>query len=75
MTPTADGATVTIEVMNQGTGRGTPSCRLEALDAEGRLLRGAPMATGQVDGGATGTFDGRIGGLSRPPASVAVSCR
>lgn len=75
MTPTSDGATVTVQIQNQGTARGAPSCSLEARDADGRRLRGAPMATGQIDGGATGTFEGEITGLPRAPASVAVRCR
>ena len=75
LSPTADGATVSVQVENHGTARGAPSCHLEARDAEGRPLRSTPLPTGQIDGGSSATFEGRIGGLTRPPASVVASCR
>jgi predicted nucleic acid-binding Zn ribbon protein len=70
-----DGVAVTVQVSNAGTARGTPTCRLEAQDAEGRPIQSAGLETAQIDGGGTTTFSGRIPGLPQPPASVTVSCR
>jgi predicted nucleic acid-binding Zn ribbon protein len=70
-----DAVTVTVQVANQGTARGTPTCRLEAQDAEHRPIRSAGLATAQIDGGQTATFSGRIPGLPQTPAEVTVSCR
>jgi predicted nucleic acid-binding Zn ribbon protein len=76
VTAGGQGATaVTVRVENAGTGRGTPNCRLEARDAEGRPIRSASLETAQIDGGASATFTGRIPGLARPPDSMAVSCQ
>ena len=75
-TPVAgDAVSVTVQVTNEGTNRGTPSCRLDAQDAEHRPLQSAGLVTGQIDGGQTATFSGRIPGLPQPPASVTVSRR
>jgi predicted nucleic acid-binding Zn ribbon protein len=71
----SDAASVSVQVENQGSGRGTPICRLEARDAAGRALASAGLETTPIDGGASATFEGRIPGLPRQPASVAVSCR
>lgn len=70
-----DAAAVTVRVENQGTGRGTPNCRLEARDADGRPIRSASVETAQIEGGASATFEGRISGLARVPDSVVASCR
>jgi predicted nucleic acid-binding Zn ribbon protein len=70
-----NGATVTISVMNQGTARGSASCRFEARDAQDRPLRSASMLTGPLEPGQRATFTTRIVGLSRLPASVVASCR
>jgi predicted nucleic acid-binding Zn ribbon protein len=68
-------AAVTVRVSNEGSGRGSPNCRLEARDAEGRAISSAALETAQIEGGASATFSGRIPGLSRLPETVAVSCR
>lgn len=70
-----DAVAVTVQVSNEGTGRGTPICRLVAQDAQGVELRSAGLSTGQIDGGQSATFSGRIPGLAQPPAAVVVSCR
>jgi predicted nucleic acid-binding Zn ribbon protein len=70
-----DNAAVTVSVRNEGTSRGTPTCRLDAHDADGLPLRSAGLQTGQIDGGQTATFTGLIPGLPRLPAAVVVSCR
>ena len=70
-----DAVAVTVRVANEGTGRGTPNCRLAAQDAHGVELRSAGLATAQIDGGQSATFSGRIPGLAQPPAVVVVSCR
>jgi predicted nucleic acid-binding Zn ribbon protein len=70
-----DGATVTISVVNQGTARGSASCRLEARDAQGRPLRSTSMSTGRLDGGQHGTFSVLVAGLTQQPSSVVASCR
>lgn len=67
-------ALVTLLVENQGTSRGAATCRLEARDANGVSLRTGSLVTGQLDGGTSGTFTGRVGGLSQLPASVTASC-
>jgi predicted nucleic acid-binding Zn ribbon protein len=72
---TPDGAVTTISVMNQGTARGSATCRLEARDAQGRPVRSTSISTGRLDGGQRSTFEVVIGGLSQPPASVVASCR
>ena len=69
------GAEVTLLVANEGTSRGAATCRLEARDANGLPLRTASLVTGQLDGGSSGTFSARIGGLGQLPASVVASCR
>jgi hypothetical protein len=66
---------VTVQVSNEGTGRGTPTCRLEAQDADHRSIASAGLLTAQIDGGQSATFSGRIPGLPQPPAAVVVSCR
>ena len=58
----ADAAVVTFTVENQGTSRGSASCRLEARDANGFVIRATTVTTGQIDG------------LPQPPASVAATC-
>ena len=68
------GALVTLLVENEGTARGAATCRLEARDANGLPVRTASLVTGQLDGGSSGTFSARVGGLSRLPASVVASC-
>jgi predicted nucleic acid-binding Zn ribbon protein len=70
-----DAALVTLRVENEGTARGAATCRLEARDANGLPLRTASLVTGQLDGGASGTFSGRLIGLSQLPATVVASCR
>jgi hypothetical protein len=70
-----DGALVTVLVENQGTARGAATCRLEALDASGRPLRTGSLVTGQLEGGASGTFTARMNGLTRLPYRVVASCR
>jgi hypothetical protein len=70
-----DGATVTLRVENQGSARGSATCRLEALDALGRRVSGSSLVTGQLEGGQSGTFSDRLDGLTRPPDSVVASCR
>ena len=70
-----DAAAVTVQVENQGSGRGTPSCRLQAQDDAGRPLESASLQTSQIDGGGSATFTGRIPGLPEMPATVLVSCR
>jgi len=68
-------ALVTLLVENQGTSRGAATCRLEARDANGQPLRTGSLVTGQIDGGSSGTFSGRLSGLSQLPASVEANCR
>jgi predicted nucleic acid-binding Zn ribbon protein len=70
-----DGAMATISVVNQGTARGSATCRLEARDAQGRPVRSTSISTGRLDGGQRATFEVQIGGLTRPPATVLASCR
>jgi predicted nucleic acid-binding Zn ribbon protein len=70
-----DGALVTISVMNQGTARGSASCRLEALDDQGRPLRNASLVTGQLAAGQRATFSSEMTGLAHVPGSVVASCR
>jgi predicted nucleic acid-binding Zn ribbon protein len=70
-----DGATATISVVNQGTARGSATCRLEARDAQGRPLRSTSVSTGRLDGGQRATLSVPITGLSQLPATVVASCR
>jgi predicted nucleic acid-binding Zn ribbon protein len=72
---TPDGATATISVVNQGTARGSATCRLEARDAQGRPLRSTSVSTGRLDGGQRSTYAVPIAGLTQLPASVIASCR
>ncbi len=65
---------MTFTVTNQGTTRGSASCRLEARDANGFAVRAASVTTGQIDGGQTDTFTDQIEGLSQLPASVVATC-
>jgi predicted nucleic acid-binding Zn ribbon protein len=69
------GAVATISVVNQGTARGSATCRLEARDGQGRPVRSTSMSTGRLEGGQRATFEVLIGGLTRPPATVVASCR
>jgi predicted nucleic acid-binding Zn ribbon protein len=75
VTQAPDGAMATISVVNQGTARGSATCRLEARDAQGRPVRNASISTGRLDGGQRGTFSVLIPGLTRLPATVVASCR
>ena len=68
-------ALVTLLVENQGTRRGAATCRLDARDANGLPLRTGSLVTGQLDGGSSGTFTGRLSGLREVPATVIPSCR
>jgi predicted nucleic acid-binding Zn ribbon protein len=70
-----DGALVTLRVENQGTARGSATCRLDARDANGLPLRTGSVVTGPLEGGASGTFTSRLNGLSRLPERVVASCR
>ncbi|HKO32500.1 MAG TPA: DUF4307 domain-containing protein [Candidatus Limnocylindria bacterium] len=70
----ANAAVVTFSVENQGTSRGSASCRLEARDANGYAIRTTTVTTGQIDGGQTSTFTDQIDGVPQPPASVAATC-
>lgn len=65
---------VTVEVANLGTARGYGKCQLRALDAAGSVLRVAPLSAGPLEGGAQGTFTGRISGLAELPEEVVVTC-
>ena len=67
-------ATVRFTVENQGTSRGSATCRLEARDANGFPVRATSVTTGQIDGGQTETFTDQIDGLPQLPASVVASC-
>ena len=69
-----DAAVVTFTVENEGTSRGSASCRLEARDAHGFRLRATNVTTGQIEGGQTGTFTDQIDGLPQLPASVVATC-
>jgi hypothetical protein len=68
-------AVVTIQVENQGTARGSATCRIEAQDANGRSVRATSLTTGQIDGGQTERFTDQIDGLAQLPASVVATCR
>ena len=70
----ANTAVVTFTVENQGTSRGSATCRLEAHDANGFPIRATSVSTGQIDGGATETFTDQIDGLPQLPASVVATC-
>jgi predicted nucleic acid-binding Zn ribbon protein len=70
----ANAAVVTFTVENQGTSRGSASCRLEARDANGVTIRATSVTTGQIDGGQSSTFTHQIEGLAQLPASVAATC-
>ena len=65
---------VTVQVENLGTSRGYGKCQLRALDAGGSVLRVQALSAGPLEGGGSGTFSGRIIGLSEMPVDVAVSC-
>ncbi|HEX2195137.1 MAG TPA: DUF4307 domain-containing protein [Candidatus Limnocylindria bacterium] len=65
---------VTVEVSNRGTAGGYGKCQLRALDQSGDVLRVQAISAGPLEGGATGTFTGRITGLGTMPDSVTVSC-
>ncbi|HEY8177050.1 MAG TPA: DUF4307 domain-containing protein [Candidatus Limnocylindria bacterium] len=67
-------AVVTFTVTNQGTSRGSATCRLEARDANGFPIRATSVTTGQIDGGLTDTFTDQIDGLPQLPASVVATC-
>ena len=67
-------AVVTFTVENQGTARGSATCRLEARDANGYPVRAASVSTGQIDGGQKETFTDQIDGLPQLPASVVATC-
>jgi hypothetical protein len=75
VTQVPDGAEATISVLNQGTARGSATCRVEALDAQGRPLRNTSISTGRLDGGQRSTFSVPITGLTQMPATVLASCR
>jgi hypothetical protein len=68
-------ATVTIQVENQGTARGSATCRIEALDANGLPIRASTLTTGQIDGGQSEQFTDQIDGLAQLPDSVVATCR
>jgi phage tail sheath gpL-like len=70
----ADTAVVTFTVVNQGTARGSATCRLEAHDANGFPVRATSVTTDQLDGGASATFTDQIDGLPQLPASVVATC-
>jgi hypothetical protein len=70
-----NGALVTVMVENQGTARGAATCRLDARDANGVSVRTGSLVTGQLNGGASGTFSSQLDGLPRLPATVVASCR
>jgi predicted nucleic acid-binding Zn ribbon protein len=70
-----NGATVTISVLNQGTARGSATCRLVARDSQDRPLRSASLLTGPIEAGQSATFTNRIAGVTSLPASVVASCR
>jgi hypothetical protein len=72
---TPNAATVTIQVENLGTARGSATCRIEALDANGLPVRAATLTTGQIDGGHSERFTDQIDGLARLPDSVVATCR
>ena len=67
-------ATVTIEVENQGTARGSATCRIEAQDANGFPIRASTLTTSQIDGGQRERFTDQIDGLAQLPASVVATC-
>jgi hypothetical protein len=61
--------------VNQGTARGSATCRLEARDVQGRPVRSSSISTGRLDAGQRATFSVLIAGLTRLPATVVASCR
>jgi hypothetical protein len=67
-------AVVTFTVENQGTSRGSATCRLEARDANGFPVRATSVTTGQIEGGMTDSFTDQIDGLPQLPAAVVASC-
>jgi uncharacterized protein (TIGR02588 family) len=67
-------AVVTFTVENQGTARGSATCRLEARDANGLAVRATSVTTDQLDGGASASFTDQIDGLPQLPASVVATC-
>ena len=69
-----DAVVVEVEVTNQGTREGRAKCQLTARDGSNLVLRIRSTISPPVEGGDTVTFSERIPGLSREPASVAVSC-
>lgn len=71
---TSGGAVVSFVVTNQGTSRGFAKCQLQALDANGRVLRSRSVVAGPLEGGATGTFSELLPGLPLMPDSVTATC-
>ncbi len=69
-----DAVVVEVVVTNQGTREGRAKCQLTARDGSNLVLRIRSTISPPVEGGGTVTFSERIPGLSRAPASVAVSC-
>ena len=69
-----DAIVVEVEVTNQGTREGRAKCQLTARDGSNLVLRIRSAISPPVQGGDSVTFSERIPGLSRAPASVAVSC-
>jgi hypothetical protein len=69
-----DAVVVEVEVTNQGTREGRAKCRLTARDGSDLVLAIQSILSPPISGGDAVTFSERIPGLSRAPASVAVSC-
>jgi hypothetical protein len=69
-----DAVVVEVQVTNQGTREGRAKCRLTARDGSDLVLGIQSTLSPPIRGGDAVTFSERIPGLSRAPASVAVSC-
>lgn len=69
-----NGALVTFEVGNTGTGRGFANCQLTVLDAGGHGMRTRSVTAGPLEGGETRSFTEQVRGLPSEPTSASIDC-
>lgn len=68
------GIEVSIEVVNEGTRPGRASCRVVALDADGRRLGIGTGLSPAIDGGERVVFSQRLARVTQEPDRLSVDC-